>query len=223
MTMNRRGFLGRLSGRGAALVLAVLALALSFGCRGKSSENRDPSAGATTGAAAGPGERPESFLLRVGDKLKIEIRDTPTPMPMFETQIRDDGTITLPVMDNSRNTIKAADKRLGDLESEIHALYVPSLFLKATVSVQIGDRFYFVQGQVNRPGAILYVGDTTVLKAIAAAGDFTDFADKRNVQLTRVNGRIYTINCKKALTKPALDLAVYPGDKVYVPRTITGF
>jgi protein involved in polysaccharide export with SLBB domain len=75
---------------------------------------------------------------------------------------------------------------------------------------------------VNRPGAILYLGDTTVLKAIAAAGDFTDFADKRNVQLTRVNGRIYTVNCKRALTRPALDLPVNPGDQVYVPRSITG-
>lgn len=220
MTMN--GTECRAVLRGTLLAGVAAAMVLWTGCWGSHGGDGEQDQGARTGPPQGPLEKPRSDVLRVGDKLKIEIRDTPTQMPTFETQIRDDGTITLPLLVNTNKTIKAADKRLGDLEAEIHALFVPAYFVKATVSVQIGDRFFTVQGQVYRPGAILYLGDTTVLKAIAAAGDFTDFADKRNVQLTRANGRIYTVNCRKALTRPALDLPVYAGDQIYVPRSITG-
>ena len=59
----------------------------------------------------------------------------------------------------------------------------------------------------------------TVLKAIQSASDFTDFAKKKKVQLTRSNGRKKeTINCEKARQDPKLDLPIYPGDNIYVPR-----
>jgi hypothetical protein len=51
-------------------------------------------------------------------------------------------------------------------------------------------------------------------------GDFTDFAGKRKVKLYRVNGKVETIDCKKALENPKLDPEVLPGDKIHVPRSI---
>ena len=59
-----------------------------------------------------------------------------------------------------------------------------------------------------------------MLKAIASAGGFTDFANKKKVKLTRVDGRTQTVNCVKALDNPSLDLEVYPGDKIHVPRRL---
>jgi protein involved in polysaccharide export with SLBB domain len=60
----------------------------------------------------------------------------------------------------------------------------------------------------------------TVTKAIAAAGDFDDFANRKNVQLIRANGKRSTVNCIKALADPTLDPKVYPNDKIVVQKTI---
>jgi protein involved in polysaccharide export with SLBB domain len=73
---------------------------------------------------------------------------------------------------------------------------------------------------VKTPSRQTYISRITVLKAIASAGGFTDFANKKKVKLTRVDGRIQTVNCVKALDKPSLDPEVYPGDKIHVPRKL---
>jgi protein involved in polysaccharide export with SLBB domain len=64
----------------------------------------------------------------------------------------------------------------------------------------------------------LYGPSITVTKAIQTAGDFTEFANKKKVKLTRKDGSIYTVNCIKALEDPTQDLEVYPGDTIHVPR-----
>jgi protein involved in polysaccharide export with SLBB domain len=58
------------------------------------------------------------------------------------------------------------------------------------------------------------------LKVIASAGGFTDFANKKKVKLTRVDGRTQIVNCPKALDNPSLDPEVYPGDTIHVPRRL---
>jgi len=80
---------------------------------------------------------------------------------------------------------------------------------------------FYVDGEVKSPGPKLYMGQpVTVLKAIASAGDFTDFAKRTKVTLTRLNGKKQTINCDKARKDPRLDAPVYPGDTIHVPRRI---
>jgi protein involved in polysaccharide export with SLBB domain len=56
------------------------------------------------------------------------------------------------------------------------------------------------------------------LQAIASAGDFTDFARKQEVLLTRSDGRKITVNCIKARKNPSLNLEILPGDIIDVPR-----
>ena len=73
---------------------------------------------------------------------------------------------------------------------------------------------------VKAPGRQLYVGETTVTKAIGSAGDFTDFANHKNVELIRANGKKIKVNVDNALQDPALDPQVYPGDQVYVHRKL---
>ena len=71
---------------------------------------------------------------------------------------------------------------------------------------------------VKAPNRQLYTSRITVLKALASASGFTDYANKKKVKLTRADGRTQIINCAKARDNPILDLEVYPGDKLYVPR-----
>jgi protein involved in polysaccharide export with SLBB domain len=137
-------------------------------------------------------------------------------MPVSNQIIKEDGTITLPYI----GPVKAGGKTPGELQNDIHDLYVPKYFVRLTISVTSQDRVYYVGGEVKAPGRQLYVGATTVTKAIQSAGDFTDFANRRKVSLIRADGQRIKVNCNKALEDPTQDLPVYPGDQIQVPRRL---
>ena len=64
-----------------------------------------------------------------------------------------------------------------------------------------------------------YLSEMTVLKAIQTAGDFTDFSRKTQIQVIRANGhKEKLVNYNKALGNPKLDLPIFPGDQVIVPK-----
>jgi protein involved in polysaccharide export with SLBB domain len=158
------------------------------------------------------GDRTDIF--RVGDLVNVVFSGTSELIPPHEERIKEDGTITL----NYIGPIKAAGKTAGELQREIRTFYVPRIYrdsLNVTVRSQL--RVYYVGGEVRSPGPREYIGETDILKAIQAAGDFTDFANKRKVQLTR-NGKTQVIHAPRALTNPAENVAIYPGDRIHVPR-----
>jgi protein involved in polysaccharide export with SLBB domain len=138
--------------------------------------------------------------------------DTPTVIPSFEGRIKEDGTITL----TFNQSFKADGMTRGDLEKEIRARYVPDYFKQMTVTVkqQESTRWYYLNGEVRSPARQIYNSRITVLKAIASSGGFTDFANKKKVKLTRVDGRTQIVNCPKALDNPSLDPSG-PGDAGY--------
>ncbi|PYJ04840.1 MAG: hypothetical protein DME25_09405 [Verrucomicrobia bacterium] len=168
--------------------------------------------GVTTNSAG------SSEIFHEGDALIVIFSDLPGNQPStpFEEHIKDDGTITL-LLDQ---IFKAAGKRRGDLEREIHDRYVPDYYRNLTVTIKPQDRFYFVDGEVRASGRQLYVGRMTVLKAIGSCGDFTDFANKKKVKVIRNDGRIDIVNCVKAREDPRLDLEIFPNDHIIVPRKI---
>jgi polysaccharide export outer membrane protein len=154
--------------------------------------------------------------LRIGDKTRVELTGIPDPpIAPIEQDIKDDGSITLPYI----GRVMAAGKTPVELEKEIYSLYVPTWYKHISVTVTPTARFFYVGGQVNNlsGGRIMYTGPITVMGAIQAAGDFTPFADKRHVQVTRVDGTIEHVNCVKVIKNPKLDLQVFPGDRIYVP------
>jgi protein involved in polysaccharide export with SLBB domain len=136
------------------------------------------------------------------------------PSPHIEP-IKEDGTITMPLI----GKITAVGKTTGELQDEIHDLYVPKYYVRLTVTVKSPvDRVYYIGGQVARPGVQTYLGETTVSKAIQGAGDFNDFAS-HTVTLTHAGERI-KVNVDKVLAGKEVDPPVYPGDQIDVPRTI---
>jgi protein involved in polysaccharide export with SLBB domain len=161
---------------------------------------------------------PEPEVFRVGDSLTIAFMDTPNVIPSFEGRIKEDGSVTL-ILNQS---FKADGKTRGDLEKEIRARYVPDYFKQMTVTVkqQENTRWFYINGEVKQPARQIYTSRITVLKAIASASGFTDFANKKKVKLTRLDGRTQTVNCVKALDNPRLDPEVYPGDTIHVPRRL---
>jgi len=152
--------------------------------------------------------------LQVGDTITITFDGLPVNPQGQEKTINDDGTITLADI----GPIKVAGKTTGDVENIIHDLYVPKYYNHLTVTVKAGDRVYYVRGEVKGPGRQVYVGQITVTKAITSAGDFGDFANRKNVLLIRSNGKRFIINCNKILDGEAPDPGVYPGDQIEVRR-----
>lgn len=194
--------------RGVWLLLSLVATGLVAGCQ-TGSVYQEPS---TATHAENRGE--ETDKLRVGDTVRVTFSTSgDRQVPPHEEQIKQDGSITLFLI----GSIQAAGKTTGELQSELQQAY-SKYYVSMTVTVQAPERYYSVGGEVKNPKRDVYVGGTTVIKAIQSAGDFTDFANRKKVRLTRASGKTYIINCDKALMDPRLDLPVYPGDSIHVPR-----
>jgi len=170
-------------------------------------------------AAEGANAKPGSEILQVGQTLIISLTDTGVKIEPFVQKIRPDGTVTL----LQEKTFEAAGQTRSQLETNIFHTYVPDYYKHMTVTVTLEGQSFWVDGEVKTPNGYNYTGPITVLKAIATAGYFTEFANKRKVQLTHANGRIEIINCLKAQKNPKLDLEVFPGDKIRVPRRVSPF
>ncbi len=195
----------------AGMMMVVGSLGLT-GCQTYSTDNIRFSSVAgeeeMTGAPTNEGAR-----LATGDPIRVTFSGLQDQIPPHEEQIKEDGTITLPNI----GVIVAQGKTTGELQKEIHDKYVPAYYKRLTVTVSTERRVYYVQGQVRASGRQEYLGPTTVLKAIATAGDFTDFANRRKVVLTRTDGARLIVDCIKAAKDSTYDLPVYPGDKIEVP------
>jgi protein involved in polysaccharide export with SLBB domain len=159
---------------------------------------------------------PVASSLRVGDFVTITFADTPNPILPQKLQIGEEGTLTLPL--NVR--VQAVGKSPRALEQEIRSEYVPRYYRFLTVTVQTEQRAYFVGGEVKLANRFPYIGEMTVLRAIQSAGDFTDFANRKKIELIRENGKRYQINWNKAIKDPTLDLPVYPNDQIIVHKRI---
>lgn len=195
----------------ARRAVSVLCLLFLVGCATSGGPTTQ-----TAGVGAARNDRPweNPDALRVGELLVVEFSGVSDPPLRHEERIKTDGHITLA----SIGQVEAAGKTRGELEKAIHDKYVPNYYRQLTVIVRNEGRFFYVKGQVNNPGQFPYLKEMTVLKAIAVAGDFTDFAKKTRVLVTRADGQKVTVNCVKALQDSRLDLPIYPDDTIEVPR-----
>ncbi len=178
--------------------------------------------GGGTGSATGdpavpvPGEV-GADTLNVGDKVRVIFSDTSQPIPLIEQQIPDSGKLTL----HLNQVFDFAGQRRDVLERAIQEHYINKGFYKTiVVTIEVPPRPISVGGEVRAPGNYTHQGQMTVLKAIDAAGGFTEYADRRKVRVTRLGtAKQILVNCKSALENPSQDIPVYPGDKIYVRRS----
>jgi polysaccharide export outer membrane protein len=182
-------------------------------------EPRDNSSASTPPVNPATKEKPSNYSevahFHVGETVKVDFSGPPDPIDSHEELIKEDGNITLPLI----GSVKAVGKTAGELQNKIHDLYVPEYYVRLNVTVKPGDLIYYVRGEVKQPGREIYVGETTVTKAITSAGDFTDYASHK-VTLIRASGGSIKVNVDKALEDPTLDPQIYPGDQITVPRRL---
>jgi polysaccharide export outer membrane protein len=146
----------------------------------------DPAAGpmavGTSGMSPGAPATSTDYRLVAGDKLRIEVyKDTQLSQSL---QIRPDGKITLPLVGDvaaaGRTSVELRDAIGGALKDYITNPVVTVIVTETTPQV------VYVTGEVNKPGALaLSYGQMSVLQAIAMAGGFTDFANKKDIRILR--------------------------------------
>ena len=149
----------------------------------------------------------------MGDDLLVTFVDGPTIPPVQDT-IRDDGYITL--IHSQR--FKAAGLTIPQLQAAIHDRYVSNYYNTLTANITLPNRFYNVTGEVHSPNRCPYIGPIKLLEAINSAGGPTDFANLRKVKVTRDNNEQITVDCIKAQKDPKLNIWIFPGDRIDVPK-----
>lgn len=155
--------------------------------------------------------------IRVGDTLFISLLDIPEPLENKDFTVRTDGSVNLPYL----GSIKAAKKKFGDFERELQKTYIDrNIYRQITVVVRPGLREYSVGGEVKQPGKQSYTGPITLMRAIVACGDFTEFANRRRIEIIRATGEREVINYYKIRGDSQKDPPICPGDRVHVPRSL---
>lgn len=154
-----------------------------------------------------------SYRLRPGDMIVVVLRTMQAEQ--FEMIVDENGDIKLPYI----GQIKAAGRTASELESHIQSQYIDQkIYRYLTAHVLVPTRSYFVRGEVRQPGRFPLSGSVTVLQAIAAAGGYTDFADRSNIVLTRAD-KTYRLNGKDIERNPEKDIEVEAGDTIDVKRS----
>jgi len=187
----------------------LLICALLTGCFGSGGSS------AYNGAAV-PGPTAND-LIRVGDKITIQLAGVPDDGWIHEFQIPPSGEITVPLLTQS---FPAAGHTVADLGAQISDAYKSQkIYSEPVVTVLAEDRYINVGGDVHSPSRVVYSADSTVMSTINACGGFTDYADRRHVRILR-GKQVIQVDCVLAAQSPGNDPPVYPGDQIYVPRTM---
>jgi len=159
-------------------------------------------------------------VLRIGDTVEIRLSGVPSEeMSAFSAAqaIDDGGMINLPYIGKMKISAMDASQAQQLIETKLKD---DKIFTHPTVTVSIASnmRLVNVTGEVKSSGRLAYTADLTVMTAIAGAGGFNDFADKRHVKLVRA-GKVQELDTTKFSKDPSLDVKVLPGDQIHVKQS----
>ena len=188
---------------------AFLACALLTGCGLTGSSS--PSTGAVSSG------QPTNAVIRAGDKITIRLSGVPDEGYFNEIEVPASGDITVPLLTQS---FQAAGRSPSQLGADITSAYQSQkIYTSPEVTVLPEERFINVGGDVRSPSNIIWRPDSTLMSTINSCGGFTDYADRRHVRILR-GQQVIQVDCVAAIQTPGADPAVYPGDQIYVPRTM---
>jgi len=170
--------------------------------------------------------------LALGDRVSFRIEeDLEEPKSLV---VMDSGDLQVPYI----GRFPAENKTCRELAREVKAALEKEYYYQATVIIAVElmaksrGKVYIV-GPVRLPGPQEIPSDEvlTLSKAILRAGGFNDFADKRNVKVTRKVGadgsgkQMFVVDVAKIFEKGKveLDLILKPGDLIIVPERLIRF
>lgn len=161
-------------------------------------------------------ETSADYRLTPGDKLRIDVYKDPQLSQSL--QVRPDGKITLPLVGDlvaaGHTSTELRDSVSGALKEYIANPVVTVIVVETTPQV------VYVMGEVQKPGTLpLMNGRLSIVQALAMAGGFTDFANRKDIQVLRKSGagiQKLRFNYKEAVDDGREPLQLQAGDTVIV-------
>jgi protein involved in polysaccharide export with SLBB domain len=166
----------------------------------------------------------DDYLIQSSDLLRVQVfqEDDLTR----EVRVTQGNEIALPLI----GVVNVKNLTLREAENKIRELYERDFLVKPQINVGVieyAKRTVNVLGSVNNPGAILFPQEEglTLLDAIARAGGFNRFADRKKIKLSRVDsdGRNETviINADELMESGTNDSwPLQRDDVVFIPERI---
>ena len=207
-----------------AIVACIAGPAVAQSTKSQSSAaagNTKP-AQATPGTAGATGVTvPPDYKIGVDDVFDVTFWEEPK-MSVTDTRVLPDGRITLPLLSDIHAEGLTVDQlQVVITKAALSVLKEPVVNVKVK---QINSRKVSITGMVSKPGQYPILGRMTVLELISQAGGVAEFADKKNIRISRiVNGKTeshlfnykeFTEGNPKALQQ---NIELRPNDIVTVP------
>ncbi|MBN1375447.1 MAG: polysaccharide biosynthesis/export family protein [Dehalococcoidia bacterium] len=168
----------------------------------------------------------ESYILQPPDEIEIHCKKVPE-IDLQRQQIRPDGKIAFEALGEIEVAGKTPQQVADILSKKATELYALSSDKPIDVRVtEFRSKFFYVVGEVNNPGPILYTGRNTLLQALAQARPaVTGWGD--HIQVIRpssdeeVEPKIFEIKYKQMVKygDTSKNVLLQEGDIVYVPPT----
>jgi len=155
------------------------------------------------------------YRLKPQDPITVTLKGISSGNEITEYVINEHGMINLAYL----GPVKAAGLTPSELQESIEQAYIDGeIYRQVTVSVTMYAMSYFIKGEVRSPGRYPLTTGTSLLQAIAAASDFTEYANQRRILLTRA-GVNYWFDARELTSNPEKDLEIKAGDLIEVLRS----
>jgi polysaccharide export outer membrane protein len=157
---------------------------------------------------------------RLGSEDVIEVLVWKEPDLSKVVTVRPDGKISLPLVGDAQAAGLTAEELKNNIQEALTE-YVDAPTVSVTV-LNTHSMKFFVQGEVVSPGPISLQSNYTIMQAIALAGGFTDWANKKKIIVYRREGdKEYgiPINYDKIISgeDPSQNIFIRRGDTILVP------
>lgn len=183
----------------------------------KPGSGADPAPVAASTAPVSPdATSSNTYRLRPGDQVVISIKGAQNQN--IEDVVDEAGMITLIYL----GEFKVDGLTASEVERKVRDAYIKGeIFKEIYVTAFIPTRRYTIGGDVKSPGPFPINGRITLLQAIPTAGGFTEFANKKEILITR-KGVTTKANYIDIQRNPEKDIEIEPDDMVFVPRDSFG-
>ena len=164
---------------------------------------------------AGEPVDPNTYIIGSEDILQVEVWGQPNlTRPVT---VRPDGMITLPLLKSDLKAGGITPKQLKDLITKAYEEFIIKPEVMISVAA-VNSKFYYISGEVGRPGQYPLVTAKTVMQALTIAGGLREFAKKKDIVIRRGPKR-YSFNYGDVIKGKNLQQDIYleSGDMIYVP------
>lgn len=164
-----------------------------------------------------------TYRIGPGDKLEVFVWRNPEISTTVE--VRPDGMISTPLVEDMVATDKTPTELARDIEVVL-SKYIKSPSVNIIVSEFLGTPSDMIRvvGQAQNPQAIAYREGMTVLDLLIAVGGLGEFAAGNRAKLVRnVDGAVveYRVRLGDLLNKGEIEhnVAIQPGDVLIIPES----